>query len=297
MAGDAVRVEEALQRLVERVGPEAAAVHRAEHLDVAHRIETEALRDAFGHHLQQLLQCAIGILGVHEEAIALTRLAERRHLAGIDRVRRHHDAALGRLAVNFSQARHGHAARVDDVGQHLPGADRRQLVDVSHEQQAHRIGHRLQQVRHQHDIDHRRLVDHQQVALERMAGTTAEAPVLRVDLEKAMDGLCLEARRLGHALGGPARGRGKQGTDALGHEDAEDGSQHRGLADTRATGQHHHPRVEGTGDGHPLTRGECQRQLAFDPRDRAFGVDGRPRTGAADQAREPRRHRVLGGVE
>lgn len=118
-------------------------VHRTEHLHVAHRIEAEALRDAFRHDLQQPLQRALGVLGLDEKTITLPRLAERGHVAGVDRVGGEHDAALGRLPMDLGETRHGDTPGVDHVCQHLARTDRWQLVDVADKQHAHRVGHRL----------------------------------------------------------------------------------------------------------------------------------------------------------
>ena len=63
----------------------------------------------------------------------------------------------------------GDGAGADDVGEHLPGADRRQLVDVADDQQRRVIRDGLQQRLHERHIDHGGLVDHQQVALERVS--------------------------------------------------------------------------------------------------------------------------------
>jgi len=75
---------------------------------------------------------------------------------------------------------------------------------------------------HQHDIDHRGFVDHQQVAGEWIVVATLEAAVLRVDLQEPMDGLGLEAGRLGHALGGAAGRSAEQKPHPLGGKNAED---------------------------------------------------------------------------
>ena len=71
-------------------------------------------------------------------------------------------------------------------------------------------GDRLHQRLHQHDVDHGGLVDHQQIAVERVVGVAFEAAALGVDLKQPVDGLRLEAGRLGHALGGAAGGRAEQ---------------------------------------------------------------------------------------
>jgi hypothetical protein len=60
---------------------------------------------------------------------------------------------------------------------------------------------------HQHNIDHGCLVDHQQVAVERVVAAALEAAALGIDLQQPVNGLGLEAGSLSHPLGGAA-GRG-----------------------------------------------------------------------------------------
>ncbi len=109
-----------------------------------------------------------------------------------------------------------HRARADDVGEHLARADRRQLVDVADQDQRGVIGHRPQERVHQRHVDHRRLVDHEQVARQRFLLIPLEAARPRIDLEQAVDGLRLAAGALAEPLGCTS-GRRRQGDlDALG---------------------------------------------------------------------------------
>jgi hypothetical protein len=75
------------------------------------------------------------------------------------------------------------------------------LVDVAHDQQSGTVRHRLQQRLHQHDIDHRGLIDNQQVAVERIVLAALEAAPLWIDLKQSVDGLGLKTGRLGHKSG------------------------------------------------------------------------------------------------
>ena len=81
----------------------------------------------------------------------------------------------GRLAEHLGQPDHRHGARGDDVGQHLARPDRRQLVDVADQDQGRPSRHRLEQRVHQRHVDHRDLVHHQQVAVERVLLVALEA--------------------------------------------------------------------------------------------------------------------------
>src|SRR6185312_5085929 len=88
--------------------------------------------------------------------------------------------------------------------QDLAGSNRGKLVDVANDQKGGLVGYCLHERLHQHDIDHRGLVDNQQVTIERVVVATFEAATLRVDLQQPVDGLGLEAGRLGHTFGGAA---------------------------------------------------------------------------------------------
>jgi hypothetical protein len=75
-----------------------------------------------------------------------------------------------------------------DVRQYLPGPDRRKLVDVSHQQQRSAVRQGTQQSPHQRHIDHRGLIDNEQVAVKRRLLIAPESPGSRVGFEETMDG-------------------------------------------------------------------------------------------------------------
>src|SRR6202022_2911514 len=95
------------------------------------------------------------------------------------------------------------------------------------------IRYRFHERLHEHDVDHGCLVDHQQVAVERVVVTALEAAALGIDLQQPVDGLGLKAGRLGHALGGAASRSAQQKVGALGREDAQNRFDDGGLADAR----------------------------------------------------------------
>src|SRR5438105_9500284 len=100
-------------------------------------------------------------------------------------------------------------------GQHLARPNRRKLVAVADNQDGGLVGYRLHERLHQHDIDHGGLVDDQEITVERVVVAALEAARLRVHLQQPMDGLGLEAGRLGHALGGAAGRSAQQQVGAL----------------------------------------------------------------------------------
>ena len=89
----------------------------------------------------------------------------------------------------------------DDVGQHLPGSDGRQLVDVADDEQRRVVRRRLRQPLHQYDVDHRGLVDNEQIAVEGIVAVAFEPAALGIDLQEPLDCLRRDACRFGHALG------------------------------------------------------------------------------------------------
>jgi len=92
-----------------------------------------------------------------------------------------------------------HGAGADDVSQHLAGAHGGQLVDVTHDEQRRGSWHRLHQRLHQQHIDHRALVDDQQITVERVLVVALEAEGLGVELQQSVDGLGLHAGGLSYA--------------------------------------------------------------------------------------------------
>ena len=93
------------------------------------------------------------------------------------------DPAVGSLSKHLGQPHHRHRAGGDNVGEHLTGADRRELVYVADDQQRGVIGHRLHQRLHQQDVNHGGLVDDQQIAVERVVAAAFETATLGVHLE------------------------------------------------------------------------------------------------------------------
>src|SRR5262245_10651271 len=68
--GPAVRVQYLAEDLVQVVGPQEAAVHRREHLDVLDRVEPEARRDAAGDELDEGLEHLLRLTSLGEEEVA-----------------------------------------------------------------------------------------------------------------------------------------------------------------------------------------------------------------------------------
>src|SRR6516164_8306267 len=105
------RVERVLQLDVERAGTEAAPVHWAEDLDVAYRVEPEALWDALLYDRQQLSHSLSRACRGDEVEVTAVGRGQIGHHAVVDPMRVDNDAALGGLPEDFGQAHHRNGAR------------------------------------------------------------------------------------------------------------------------------------------------------------------------------------------
>ena len=139
----------------------------------------------------------------------------------------------------------------------------------------------------------RGLVDHQQVAIERIIFATLEAAPFGVDFEQPVDGLGLEACRLGHSLGGAAGRRAQQKLGVLRGEDAQNRPDDCGLADARTAGHDQHLGRQREPDRGDLAFGERKANMLLDPRQSFVGIDPGPRQRAACQPRQPVGDRAL----
>ena len=250
------------------------------------------------HQFDDARHGGFGIVRLHEVEVAVAfGRAEIGHRALVDAVGAGDDPALRGLPEHLGQPHHRHRAGGDDVGQHLARPDRGQLVDVADDQQRGLVRHRLHQRLHQHDIDHRGLVDDQQVAVERVVGVALEAAALGVDLEQPVDGLGLEPGRLGHALGGAAGRGAQQQLHALCREDAQDRLDDRGLADARPAGDDQHLGHQRQPDRGDLALGKRQAGPLLDPRQRLVRVDPGPGQRAVRQPQQPLGDDPLGPVQ
>ncbi len=137
-----------------------------------------------------------------------------------------------------------------------PGPTDGELVDVADQDQAAVVRHRPQHVVGEHRVEHRRLVDDQQVGRERVLAVAVELPGLRVELEQPVEGGRLGAGGLGHALGGAAGGGGEQHALALLLQDLDDAAHQRRLAGAGAAGDHQHLARQPGADRLPLLAGE-----------------------------------------
>ena len=239
-------IEGGLQLDVERAGAGAAAVHRAQHLNVAHRVEPEALRDSRLYELDDHGDCCFRFVRLHEVEVAVALgLGKIGNGTSVDPVRAGDDPASRRLAEYLGQPHDRNRAGGNEIGQHLTRTDRRQLVDVADDQQSGFVGNRRQQRPHQHDIHHRSLVDDQKSAVERIVGVALEPPAPGIDLKQPVDRNGLEPGGLCHPFGGTAGRRAEKQGHARGAQDAQDRVDDGRLAHARTAGDDHGLGVQG----------------------------------------------------
>ncbi len=178
-----------------------------------------------------------------------------------------------------------------------PGPDRGELVDVADQEERGTGRQGAHQRLHQQDVDHRRLVDHEEVAGERVLLVALEAAILRVGLEQAVDGLRLDAGGLGQPFGGSARGGTKGDADALGHESLQDRVYEGGLADPRAAGDHQGLARHRQPQRLPLALRERDAALRLEPGYGLVDVDGGPGRRAGGEGAQMSGDVLLGPVQ
>src|SRR5579875_3503156 len=96
--------------------------------------------------------------------------------------------------------------------------------------------HRSQKLIHQNDIDHRRLVHHEQIEIERLERIALETAKRWIEFEQTVNGLGLAAGGLAQSFGRPSRWSAEGATLALCGENLQDAANNRALADAGAAG-------------------------------------------------------------
>ena len=167
-----------------------------------------------------------------------------------------HDQAVRRLPKDGLQADDGRHAAVDQIAQHVAGPDGRKLVHVAHQQQVTIGPNGLEQRISQHQVEHRRFVDHDQVGVNWVLFVTGKT-FGGLELQQAMDCLRLAPASLGQPFGCPA-GWGSQHVivPAL-VEQVQQGAQGRRLPRARPAGEDRHLVKHGRLDGLHLVRGQA----------------------------------------
>ena len=115
---------------------------------------------------------------------------------------------------------------------------------------------------HQWHVDHRHLVDDEQITPELVLLVAPEAAPPGIDVEQPVDGFGGAASALAEPLGRPSSGRRKRDLDALGAEHFEDRVDQGGLAYPRATGDDQDLREESEPKGRPWLSASVMPALA-----------------------------------
>ena len=120
----------ALQGLVEGLDAAGAFVHRRQHLDVAQRVEAERLREDIAAELRDHRHAGLGVVDAHEVdvlgEVQFRRILDRRGRGGVgvqDAVGDRDDAAPGALTEDRVETRDRGRAGIDEVTEHIAGAD------------------------------------------------------------------------------------------------------------------------------------------------------------------------------
>jgi hypothetical protein len=124
-----------------------------------------------------------------------------------------------------------------------------------------------------------------------------EAAGLRVGLEQAVDGPCLQPGALGEPLGGAAGGGGEQHGALLLLEDLEDAAHQGGLAGAGAACDHQQLAGQAAADGLALLAREGELLARLEPLERPLDVEGDRHGRLGEERPQPAREPGLGGME
>ena len=255
------RIEHRLQREVEIFRAGFALSRRTEHLNFR-RGDAHVFRQARLAELRDRLHDRLRVAPPQEKEVAVGAVQHRK-LAVVDRVRVHNDEALAGLPEDFGQTHRLHAAAPNEVGKQIPRADRGQLIRVADQNQAALRLQRAEQRRHQLQVDHRRLVNDQRVAGQRLILVVEERHhtrfLVKLALEQPVNCGRLAPCTLGEALGRASGRRGQQRLDLHQIKECQNAGHDRRLARARPARHDQQLPLRRHADGLALLRGIGQR--------------------------------------
>ena len=286
-----VPVQGLLQGDVKARSTDDTPLHGREHL---YGVSTDPVcsRQPPAHQVDDGLRHLLRILLPEEEEVRFSSVAQVRKSSGVYRMRTHHDAAGLCLPEYPRESDDRHRSGVDDIPEHVPGADARQLVYIPDKDEPHSVRHGFEQVVHQEDVNHRALVHYEGISREGVIGI-ALVSVLGVVLEHPVDGLGLHSRGLAHPLGRTSRGSCQKYLHAGGAQRTYDGFRGGRLPCTGTSGQHHHLRFQGQPHGLQL---RLVIDNAFPTRQLGF-ILRKERAVPVSQGEKPPRHSAFGIME
>ena len=156
------------------------------------------------------------------------------------------------------------------------------MVGVADEQEVRARWDGLEEGGGEAVVEHRGLVDDEEIGGEGRGFVRNEAAAGGVVFEQAVNRRREAAGGLGKALRGAAGGRGEMDADFLGFQDFNEGAEDRGFSRSRSAGEDRELVGEGVFDGGALEFVEGEAGFVFGPFDGGVGLDGRE--GAADAA-------------
>ena len=215
----------------------------------------------------------------------------RRVLARVDRVRRADDQRARRLAEDLGQPRHRHAPAGQQVAEHAARADRRELVGVADEQHVRAVADGREQCAGQAQVEHRGLVDDQEVRLDRV-GRPARRALAGHPLEQTVDRRRLRARALRQPPRGLPGRRAQPHPPPVRAQHVDQRAHHRRLAGARPARQYRQPPRDRQLDRRPLVVGRHER-AALRPT-QPTDIKHRRRV---HQSRDPLRQPRLGAMQ
>ena len=285
-------VERVLQTGIELPRAEAVPVHRRQHLDAIAGVPTEAPGDAFGDEVLDRLGDRLGPLAGEKEKVGVGGIVEWRDVTFVHLVGGLDDAALGRLPIDMGEPSDRHDSARDQIGEEIARSHGGELVRVADEEDVAMSGDRLEKGGHQAQIDHRGLVDDEEISRERAMAIAGKSHD-RLILERAMQGEGLAPRALGEAFRRASRRGAEHRIHFLGGENFDKGAQDRCLADSGTSREDEKTFFRRAEDRVRLFVREPQRMMPLKPCDRCLRIERRQGRGRLKEPRDPARDRLL----
>ena len=166
------RIKKCLEFPVQKLHAQGAFAGRTEHLDlqpVTADIRRQLLCDQGSYRCRDALR-----LTAPDKQKVLTSFGKVYRLSPIDPVRVEDDIRLGRLTENPCQPDSFKTSGIDHIAEHIACADTWQLVGVAYQYHTRARDHSLQERVHQENVDHRHLIDDQDICLQRVFLVTHE---------------------------------------------------------------------------------------------------------------------------
>ena len=173
------------------------------------------------------------------------------------------DVVVARLSKDVLQAHTWNARTLQQIVEHVAGANTRQLVGVANKDDAGGFGNGVQKRGGKPGVNHTEFVDDEQVAVELVEFVLVEFFGDGVDIEQAVNGVGLFAAAVAHALGRAARRGGEQNVFAHFAGEVKDSLENRRLAGAWATGNDANLVCGGKANRFALHRVKAEFMFAF----------------------------------